>query len=185
MLRRAIFFTPALAAPAAPVRRAAASAPPAEGPPTICDTSSGAVLEPWCWGARAGALGTCDGLEARALCASSADDRPAHFLYPTEYETSLRQGARRHEVEGPTSGAAPNAWASPGADTDGAAEGAAVSPGRRWHSLRVILGLYHPSVLHRKPNGQLLMPVARGRCAEICARLQKGVGEVGVKLCVA
>ena len=39
----------------------------------------------WCWGPRGGGLGTCDGLEDRAFCFSSADDRPEHFLTPLEF----------------------------------------------------------------------------------------------------
>ena len=47
----------------------------------------------WCWGARDGALGTCDELEGRAFCFSSADDRPAHFLTPLEYNDAASGGS--------------------------------------------------------------------------------------------
>eukprot|EP00747_Dinoflagellata_sp_TGD_P068228 gnl/TRDRNA2_/TRDRNA2_155623_c1_seq1.p1 gnl/TRDRNA2_/TRDRNA2_155623_c1~~gnl/TRDRNA2_/TRDRNA2_155623_c1_seq1.p1 ORF type:complete len:202 (-),score=50.63 gnl/TRDRNA2_/TRDRNA2_155623_c1_seq1:30-635(-) len=57
--------------------------PPAGSAPPLCDNA------PWCWGAPGGALGSCSGLEPRAVCLTSADDRPPYFLNPYEYEDSL------------------------------------------------------------------------------------------------
>eukprot|EP00746_Dinoflagellata_sp_MGD_P058401 gnl/MRDRNA2_/MRDRNA2_25013_c0_seq1.p1 gnl/MRDRNA2_/MRDRNA2_25013_c0~~gnl/MRDRNA2_/MRDRNA2_25013_c0_seq1.p1 ORF type:complete len:128 (+),score=24.14 gnl/MRDRNA2_/MRDRNA2_25013_c0_seq1:34-384(+) len=61
--------------------------PPPGSAPQLCDLNADQI-PPWCWGAARGELGSCEGLESRALCRSSADDRPPHFLNPYEYATS-------------------------------------------------------------------------------------------------
>ena len=81
-------------------RRLLAS-PVAPGAPAC----SAAAVPSWCWGARDGALGTCDGLEGRTFCFSSADDRPAHFLTPLEYSDTPQRGGLAEAALGALKGA--------------------------------------------------------------------------------